>query len=235
MFSGIKLVVYDLDGTLVDAFADIAAAVNYSLGKNFGAAPIPTSVVMRYVGHGGRHLVQSLLINGHAVAPGSEPGEFTESDFDRAFADWRAYYLEHPADLARPYEGVVEALQTLHQRGIRQAVLSNKSDDLIKLIVQNLGLEPYLDWVQGEAVGQPKKPDPVVLWQVMERFGASAGETLMVGDGVADMQVAANAGVAAVGVTYGVSSADEIRNLGARVVLDSLAGLSALIQSDGCQ
>lgn len=217
IFHNIRLIVFDLDGTLVDAFADIAAAANHAL-RLLGRPERPVDKISPHVGNGGRNLMKSLLEAGAS-----------EKEIDQAFEGWRAYYAEHPCDFAKPYPGVPEALAELHQRGIKLALISNKLDELTRSIAEHLGLAKYFDAIQGEQASVPRKPDPAALYRLMDRFGVKAEETLMVGDGDADMKVATNAGVAGIGVNYGVYSEEKLKELGAAVVLGSMSELPLIV------
>jgi len=217
---GGQLIVFDLDGTLVDTFDDIAAAANHALAA-LGRSTLDPALVKSYVGGGGRKLMHRCL-GGGDDAP--------EDLIDRAFESWRAYYLDHPVDFSRPYDGVAETLAQLRRMdGLSLAVLSNKADDLVQEILKRLGLAQWFDAIQGEAPSLPKKPDPALLRQLMTRFGASADTTLMVGDGEPDMDLARNAGVAAVGVGYGLLAPRRLRELGATRVVDEFPGLVAVV------
>lgn len=217
-FSDIRLVVFDLDGTLVDTFQDIANAANHALHR-MGRETYDFKTVMGFVGFGGRNLMRSLL--------GGEPAD---DEVARAFELWREYYIEHPADLARPYPGVEDTLKTLrNERNIRLAVLSNKSHDLVVAITRIMGLDLYFDAVLGEQKDAPRKPDPAVLLRIMERNQSAPDQTLFVGDSTADIQVARNARVPAVGVDYGVMNAGQLIELGAAVVVDAFPKILDLV------
>ena len=210
--TGAKLLIFDLDGTLVDSFTDIAEAANHAL-RAVGGRERTVAEVRAMVGHGGRKLMADLL----------DP-DADEAAVDAAYDLWRGYYAKHPTDFATLYDGVEEGLETLRRRGHLLAILSNKTHELVLQIAANLGLEARVDAVQGE---RPpiKKPDPAVLFALMDEFGAEASQTIMIGDGTADMQVATNAGVPALGVSYGVSTPERLGELGAERVFDTFAEL----------
>ena len=213
-FPNTQLIVLDLDGTLVDTFDDIAAAANHAL-QLLGRAPLSVAEVKREVGHGGRNLMKGLL------GPGA-----TDAEIETGFQAWREYYGQHPADHARLYPGVMETLQTLHARGIRLVALSNKLHALTDAVARHVGLDTVLDRVQGEDLGRPRKPDPALLFEQMATVGVSdIARVLVVGDGDADMMVARNAGVPAIGVSYGVTPRERLVELGAAVVLDEFPSL----------
>jgi phosphoglycolate phosphatase len=214
-----RFIVFDLDGTLVDTFDDIAAAANFAL-REAGLPTLPVEVVKSKVGFGARLLMRRLM---------GEDREIPQETIDHAYDVWRRYYAEHPTDFSRPYEGVEETLALLQSRGIAMAVLSNKFHDLTVRIVENLGLAKYFIAVYGENDAHPTKPDPEMLRRVMEQAGAAPTETLVVGDGEADMRVAANAGVAAVGMSYGVHAPERLRELGAVAILDRIDQLPGLL------
>lgn len=212
-FSNIHLLVFDLDGTLVDTFADIAAAATYALQKQ-GRPAVDAVEVRPHVGAGGRNLMKGLLGEGAS-----------EVQINQAFVDWKEYYTAHPADFTHAYPSVLETLEELRQRRVKMAILSNKSHSLILAILEKLDMLSDFDFVQGEETGVPLKPNPAQLEKLMRQIGVSPGETMMVGDGVADMQVAHNAGVVAVGVDYGVCSRRQLQRLSAAVILEEITEL----------
>jgi phosphoglycolate phosphatase len=213
-FPNTQLIVLDLDGTLVDTFDDIAAAVNHAL-RLLGRAPLSVAEVKRHVGHGGRNLMKGVL-----------GADATDSEIDTAFQAWRDFYALHPADHARLYPGVLETLQTLRARGVRLVALSNKLHELTDAIARHVGLDAVLDRVQGEDLGRPRKPDPALLFVQMEALGVTdLARVLVVGDGDADMMVARNAGVPAIGIAYGVTPRERLVELGAAAVIDDFPGL----------
>ncbi|NQU44621.1 HAD-IIIA family hydrolase [bacterium] len=217
-FPAPKLVVFDMDGTLVDAFGDIAAAVNHALAQ-LGRRPLALEQVTEKVGGGGRHLMRRCLGDGA-----------TREEIEQAFDAWRGYYSEHPCDLARLYPGAIETLKELKGLGIRTAILSNKLDSLTRDIAEQIGLAAWLDVIQGEDLSKPKKPDPALLLEIMKRFGAEPAETVMVGDGNLDMDVARNAKTRAIGVSWGVHRPETLRELGAETVLDQLDHLLSYLR-----
>ncbi|MBN1866264.1 HAD-IIIA family hydrolase [Candidatus Sumerlaeota bacterium] len=219
LFSPIHLIVFDLDGTLVDTFDDIAAAANYAL-REAGLPTLPVALVKSKVGFGARVLMRRLM---------GGDREIPEEAVDRAYDSWRRYYADHATDFSRCYEGVRETLALLQQRGIALGVLSNKFHDLTVRIVANLGLAKYFMAVYGESDSHPTKPDPAMLRRIMEQAGVSPLQTLVVGDGEADMRVAENAGVAALGVRYGVHPPERLLELGAAAILDRIDQLPALL------
>jgi len=211
----LRLIVYDLDGTLVDAFEDIWIGVNHAL-RQFGLPELPYAQVKSYVGDGARMLIRRCLGEAHA------------DRFDEVYPAYRAYYAEHPVDKAHPYPGVAETLQKVRALGLRQAILTNKPDEVSLLTCARLGLDGLVDGIWGEQPGRPRKPDPDSLLQVARHFGFALGQCALVGDGPADHKVAHAAGVRMFAVSYGLLSRAQAEALRPAAVLDSIGELVAL-------
>ena len=189
-----RTVIFDLDGTILDTLGDLTDAVNFALAE-FGFPPRTGEEVCSFVGNGVRKLIER--------ASGKEDYEKQEE----LFQTFRRFYSEHCAVKTKPYEGIEALLKTLASRGIKTAVLSNKSDLEVKKLIK--GYFPRLfDEVEGEneKAGFPRKPNPKGLLEIMRRLGASAEETVYIGDSNVDIQTAKNAGVDCISVTWGFKS-----------------------------
>lgn len=209
-----SLVIFDLDGTLVNAFNDITAAVNYALGK-LNLPMVETPFVRKYVGSGVRALMKDVLRELHAL-------NGSEKKLDRAVSLWKEYSLEHPADQAELYPGVKSALERLSHKGVRIAVVSNKLDEVTGKVLEHLDISEMFDEIRGERPEFPKKPAPDALLHIMKRFDSSPEETLMVGDGRADIAAGKAANCDVWGVSWGILSPEEFRELGIEKVIDSM-------------
>jgi phosphoglycolate phosphatase len=189
----LKIVIMDLDGTLVDSFEDIAAAANYAL-EQLDRKRRSTAEIRRHVGHGLVNLLRGLM-------PDSGP-----EGIEQAVAYVKEYYGEHPADYAVLYPGVCEALDALGEAGIIRGVLSNKMDFLVQKIADRLDLRPRVEEVWGLREGYPLKPNPQSLLDILESRGISPEECLVVGDASPDLDLARSAGARFCGVTWGTTT-----------------------------
>lgn len=187
----VRLLVFDLDGTLVDSSRDIASAVDAALARVApGTAPIPLDATLSFVGEGARLLVERCL---HHAGLGLTADEVLPVYLD--------CYRERLLDTTRPYPGIVEALDAL--RGTTLAVLTNKPGDMSRVILDGLGLGQRFARVWGAGDVPSRKPDPAGLLGLMAELGATAEETWMVGDSATDVLAARAAGVRVAGVTWG--------------------------------
>jgi phosphoglycolate phosphatase len=215
--NGIALVVYDLDGTLVDSFMNIWSNVDHAL-RHFGLPALPFETVKAFVGDGVEMLVRRAL-----DAAGAAPR------FEEFFPYYCDYYLSHPDDHVSLYPGVERTLEALRAAGLQQAILTNKPDGVTQAACARLGLAARVDGVWGERQGQPRKPDPAALTYVMEQFGVAPGACAMVGDGPADIEVARAAGAAAIGVSWGQLGAEALRALAPDAVIEGMEQLPGLL------
>jgi len=195
----LKLLIFDLDGTLIDSRIDLANSVNAML-KQFGRADLPQEVIASYVGDGAPTLVRRAL---------------GDPDDERFFADalnyFLAWYREHKLDFTHVYDGIPEMLDAVQfhrgagngsqQRAL--AILSNKPVNPSRAIVQALNLGSFFYQVYGGNSFSTKKPDPLGLRSLMDETGAKPEETVMIGDSDIDILTGRNAGAWTVGVQYG--------------------------------
>lgn len=185
------LVIFDLDGTLIDSSVDLANAVNATRG-HLGLPPMEHAMVYSYVGNGAPVLIRKAL--------GPEyPDDVVASALDYFMQHYRAHMLDNTV----PYPGVREALDRFREEGIPMAVLTNKPVRVSQAIVDGLGLHEHFRRVYGGNSFEQKKPHPVGIETLMAENGASHERTLMVGDSAVDVQTARNAKVQACGVTWG--------------------------------
>ena len=191
MPSRFSLVLFDLDGTLVDTAEDIAAALNAALGDR-GFPTLPTPTVVGYVGNGAAKLVQRAL-------PPAEVAADDEADLVRRF---KAHYAANVCVRSRLYPGIAELLARLPP-DVGLAVLTNKPGDLARPLLQALGLARRFQHIIGEGDGFARKPAPDSVRWLMQQHGAAPETTLLVGDGLPDVQVARAAGCAAAAATWG--------------------------------
>jgi phosphoglycolate phosphatase len=217
-FSGIRLVVFDLDGTLVDAFADIAEAANYILHSE-GRPEISVEEVKLHVGQGARVLVAGVL--------GTDDAETIERNYQRMVE----YYQHHSSNKTTLYEDVEETLEALHRFGIRTAVASNKPDVVTQRLLERLEIKDLFDFIAGESSRFPRKPAPDVLRHIMERAEVRPEETVVVGDSWVDIEFARSAGAGVVAVTYGQSTFEQLNEFKPDAILHSLKELPALFQA----
>jgi phosphoglycolate phosphatase len=184
-----QLLIFDLDGTLVDSETDLALSVNATLQK-LGRKPLSRERIASYVGRG-----VSVLVS-RALGPGAAP-----EDVEKGTEIFLAHYLEHMLDNTNPYPGVREALDEL--RGRKMAVLTNKPVKFSQLMLDGLGLADCFLHIYGGNSFENKKPDPVGVFQLMSDTQVPAAQTLMIGDSISDVLAGRNAGVWTCGVSYG--------------------------------
>jgi phosphoglycolate phosphatase len=201
----LKLLVFDLDGTLIDSAQDLCNSVNATL-KEFDLGPLPDPTIASFVGNGAPMLMRRSL----ALATGSSPDAVDEEQLAKAYQFFLQYYREHKLDFTYAYEGVLDALKALHELhdapggpSRMMAVLTNKPVRPARGICEGLGLADYFLHIYGGDSFSVKKPDPLGLRSLMEETGAHPEETVMIGDSQVDVQTARNAGAWALGCAFG--------------------------------
>ncbi len=190
METAVRLLVFDLDGTLVDSKVDLANSVNHALVA-FGLPALPLPLIYSYVGDGATMLIRRAVgKNDNGILPA-------------VLESFLAHYRQHLLDTTLPYPGVEENLREW-SKAYPMAVLTNKPLDMTRTILSGLALDRFFtDVVGGDSFGS-KKPDPEGLLHLMRKCGASPGETLMVGDSRNDVLAGQSAGARTCGVTYGL-------------------------------
>ncbi|MGD9924137.1 MAG: phosphoglycolate phosphatase [Pseudorhodoplanes sp.] len=188
------IVVFDLDGTLIDTAPDLIHTLNAILATE-GIPAIPAATARPMIGGGVRPLLEQAL---------SERGRFPgEAAMDALFARYIGHYQEHIADRSRPYPGLEAALDRLSSRGFALAVCTNKYEALSLRLLDALGLTARFAAICGQDTFPMKKPDPDTLRRTIERAGGDVGRAVMVGDSETDIRVARAAGIPVIGVDFG--------------------------------
>ena len=214
-------VILDLDGTLLDTAADLAAAVNAMLAE-LGRAPITVEQVANFVGKGADVLVHRALTG---RADGTAPPEL----FEVARGSFYAHYARENGLHASVYPGVLEGLRAMRAQGLRLAVVTNKPSDFTAPLLERCGLLAFFELlVSGDTVPR-KKPDPMPMLHVCERFGLPPQRMLAIGDSMNDALAARAAGIPVVAVPYGYNEGVDVRSLDVDAIVDTLIVAAQLV------
>jgi len=212
----VSLLIFDLDGTLVNTLEDITASVNFTLQK-LGRKPVPLNTVKQFVGDG----IEMLMTRALAGS-------------DDLLADAVGIYkVHHSRNLvvrSSLYPGVRDTLD--HFKALPMALVSNKTGEFVMPLINALGIAGYFTTVIGADNGLPLKPAPDAILKIMAAAGAPKERTVMVGDGTTDVLAGKAAGVLTCAVTYGFRSEEELRKAGPDHVIQSISDLKALFTPD---
>lgn len=193
----ITLVIFDLDGTLIDAYAAVARSINYAL-KTCGFPPVDDETIKRSVGWGDRHLLERFVGRQHL-----EP----------TLAVYRAHHKDALKKGSKLLPGAKRLLDFLEKKGYRLAVASNRPTRFSRIVLKVLGIDRYFDYVLcADKVRRPK-PAGDILKAILRRFGAGPAEALYVGDMIIDVQTGRRARVKTIAVTTGSCTAAELKRL----------------------
>jgi phosphoglycolate phosphatase len=215
-----NLLIFDLDGTLIDSKLDLVHSVNAARGlMNLG--PISEELVSSYVGNGAPILMRRAL-----------GLEASEADVRRALEYFLGYYRAHMLDNTRLYPGVREALDRLHEADAKMAVLTNKPVRFSRELVKGLGLQQHFFQVYGGNSFEQKKPDPIGIERLLGESGVARERTIMVGDSGVDIRTARNAQVTACGVSYGFQPESFLEDP-PDIVVDNMTELADYVLSRG--
>ncbi len=246
--SAYEAVIFDMDGTVLNTVDDLTAAMNYAMKKTghrcdytgpdtkcFFGSGVRTAVrralameagagrkVLDVVGTEGER--DSCRKNGLYRYLSADPAET-----DRILGVFRPYYEDHCRDRTAPYPGIPELLQTLREAGICTAVVSNKPDQAVQLLTDEL-FPAMFDTACGEREGLPRKPAPDMVLQVLKQLSVSPEKALLVGDSEIDIQTAARAGIDCCAVTWGFRTAEYLQKLQPEMMADTVEELEKLIE-----
>lgn len=212
-----RLIIFDLDGTLLDTIDDLATSTNHALAR-YGYPTHPLNAYRLFVGNGITKLMERALPE-NARQP---------ENIDRLRAEFIEYYRAHKTDLSRPYPGIPDLLHALRAEGIRLAVASNKYHQGTVELVRHFFDNSLFSVVLGQRENIPVKPDPAIVHDILSATGIPASHTLYVGDSGVDMQTAHNSRITSIGVTWGFRTRQELKENGADHIVDTPAEIARI-------
>lgn len=210
------LVIFDLDGTLLDTLDDLSAAVNYAMEQR-GFPQHTREEYMKMVGHGARNLMSQALPLEHA---------HDEVLIDAVLADFRSYYNAHIDVYTKPFPGIPQLLDRLHQKDIKLAVASNKFQEGTEHLIKEFFPDIPFVAILGNRPNNPLKPDPEVVEEILQKAGLSKADTIMVGDSDTDMETAVNGGIRGIAVGWGYR---DMRGIEGLTVVETIEELQKLL------
>ena len=206
----IKCCIFDLDGTLLNTLEALTHTTNLMLSR-FGYPPVDEAHIKMFVGDGYKLLVERAL---------KYSGDDSLAHYGEALTVYMELFAEHCMYHVRPYDGILKLLETLKDKGIRIAVLSNKPHARTVENIETVFGAGYFDYVAGEQPGIPRKPDPAGVYRILEAFDVKPEECLYFGDTNTDMKTGLAAGLTTVGVTWGFSGREELESFHPQYVID---------------
>ncbi|NWF98294.1 MAG: HAD-IA family hydrolase [Nitrospirae bacterium] len=207
-----ELIIFDLDGTLVDTSRDITNALNFAL-KDYGYEELTVEKTKKIVGEGITRLIEKITSKNNPAMVNQIVERFVQ------------YYSEHPVDYSYVYPGVKEALNMLEN--CKKAVVSNKRESLSIKILELLDLYRYFDVIIGSDTAPERKPSPVPIFYVLDKMKIKPEQAIIVGDSIFDIEAGKKAGIKTVAVTYGFREKHEL--LSADFIIDDLRQLHPVI------
>ncbi|SFH87597.1 phosphoglycolate phosphatase [Halpernia frigidisoli] len=217
-FKDKELIIFDLDGTLINSIPDLTIAINKML-KHYDLAELTVEEVTPFIGNGAKTLVK------RALEKAMKDKEISDAFFDKAFKYYFAAYKEEPCKETYTYPGVIETLKYLHEKGFKMVICTNKPDDFIEPILETLEIKKYFTCWIGEDSLPEKKPDPAPLLHLAKKMKVSSDKTVMIGDSKNDILAAQNAEMESIGLTYGYNYNEHIANYKPSLVVDNFADL----------
>lgn len=216
-----KMILIDVDGTLVDSVPDLAYCVDEMMAR-LGRAPYGEDRVRDWVGNGVERLVRRALI-------GQLDGEPPEADFEQAYPIFLDLYAENTSKRSGLYPGVREGLDWLKAAGYRLGCVTNKAAQFTEPLLKDLGVYGEFEIVISGDTLPKKKPDPLPLLHAAEHFGVAPADALMLGDSVSDVKAARAAGFGIICMSYGYNHGQDIREAHPDAVVDSMVELKGLL------
>lgn len=198
---------FDLDGTVIDSLQDIADAVNHTM-RRFDLPQWTAEALKPHLGWGVSTLMKRIL------------PQASDARREEILDFYRPYYAVHAGDKSRPFEGVVPMLERLHEDGLPLAILSNKPDAAVQPLARQY-FAGLMDLSVGEKEGVRHKPEPDMLEQAAKALGVALARCLYVGDSEVDINTARNAGIDCVCVSWGFRTREQLREAGAKVIIDA--------------
>ncbi len=219
-----QLVIFDLDGTLLNTIDDLGAATNYAL-RCGGYPEHAMSSYPMFVGRGVTRLME------RALPEDARTPEVVSS----LLVKFKEYYGAHLTDATRPYPGIVSMLESLQARGVRLAVASNKYSEAVIGLIHHFF--PQIEWgaIEGQKEGVPTKPDPSIVFEILGRVPTRKSKVLYVGDSGVDMETARRACVDSCGVTWGFRPVKELRDNHADNIVTDPADILPLVERPGLE
>ncbi len=216
----IKYIIFDLDGTLVNSIYDLADSVNYVLKQN-GYAEHPLESYYYFVGNGTLKLIERAL----------PEDKRTANEIERVHSQFAERYSQNYLSKTIPYNGINELLDELDKRGIKYSVASNKTDIFTQEIINGLFPNNRFDVIIGKREENPTKPDPKIIYDILDGKNLTLDEILVVGDSDVDIETGHNACLKAVGCLWGFRDERELKEAGAEYIISKPMELFEIIDN----
>lgn len=198
----IDTVIFDLDGTLLNTLEDLADSVNYAM-RQFGLRERTIEEVRGFVGNGVAKLIERCMPQGTG-----------NPSYEAVLCAFKEHYAQHCEDKTRPYEGIMELLETLHGQGYHMAIVSNKFDHAVKQLNRKYFAE-YISVAIGESAAVKRKPAPDTVYQALAELACDVSRAVYVGDSEVDRQTAQNVPLSCISVTWGFRTREQLLQAGA--------------------
>jgi phosphoglycolate phosphatase len=225
-FTNKEVLIFDLDGTLIDSVPDLALSINQML-KALNMATFSTDVIRGWVGNGAEVLTKRALSGSINISP-----DLNSLEVENALSMFLGFYEQNVCVDTKLYPNVKDSLEALHSNNYRLMIVTNKPEQFVRPILEKLGLSHLFEIVVGGDSLPKRKPDPMQLEYVCETLAVNASKCLMIGDSKHDIFAATAANMESIGLTYGYNHGENINSHGANLVLDDFADIIKALGHD---